>query len=174
MVDTRVTKQLDKNLLLLATHLKSNHTNPFLAEQYKLLIDASQKSEERKKDTHSFFITINSIFLPLLIKVYKIEQDNLRDFIVLALLIGLGMILCIDWIMIIKTYKNMNYINYSMTRAFEEYMPTPVFSLRDAVLEPGFEYERANVLAQKEMLIPYFFLITYTIYFCTTILPFLF
>ena len=45
-------------------------TNPsiqnVLFEQYKLLVDSSQKNEERRRDSNNIFLAINSIFVTVL------------------------------------------------------------------------------------------------------------
>jgi hypothetical protein len=167
--DNSFQKRLDEGLNCLRQKLKETHADPFAAEQYKLLLDAAQKSEERKKDIHSFFLTGNSIYASFLIKFSESNILKSQYNIMFPIFIVLGIMLCLDWVWILGIYKKNNYVNYTFIRAFEEYLPTSVFSLRDKIIEPGLEYIRANLLTRKETIIPLFFAIIYVLYFFISI-----
>lgn len=170
MIYDSLKKRLNTGIIELTKKIEQNKSDPVFPEQYKLLLESAHKSEERRKDIISFYITINWIYLPILFKLYEDKQNNLSTLITFASLLLLGIIICASWLKVINSYKNINYIHYCLIRTFETYLPTPIFSLRDKILEPGYEYDRANVIARKEFFIPLFFLSIYLISFVINLL----
>lgn len=170
-----IKKKIDEMLLDPSQDLSNPANRQTLFEQYKLLVDSSQKVEERRKDSNNIFIAINSIFLTFLTQVTHFTELNFEKFLVLCLLLFIGVIICWDWFKLINSYKQFNYINYSLIYTFERILPARLFSLRTDILseldEPD---EKANAILTKETIIPKLFLMTYiTLFFIVLIFSWL-
>lgn len=145
-------------------------TNPsiqnVLFEQYKLLVDSSQKNEERRRDSNNIFLAINSIFVTVLTQSIHRGTLKLENILVLSLLLFGGAIICWDWLNLINSYKCSNYINYSVLNFLERSLPAHIFSLRvDIMNELDGESEKGSVILKKETLIPKLFFCIYLIIF---------
>ena len=161
-----IKKKIDDMLLDSSQNLSDPATRQTLFDQYKLLIDSSQKMEERRKDSNNIFIAINSIFLTFLTQITNFAELNFEKFLVLTLLLLIGIIICWDWFRLINSYKQFNYINYSLIYTFERILPARVFSLRtDIISELDEPAEKANALLKKETIIPKLFLMVYIMLF---------
>ncbi len=135
-------------------------------EQYKLLVDSSQKNEERRRDSNNIFIAINSICVTVLTQSIHRGTLKLDNFLVLSLLLFGGIVICWDWLNLINYYKYRNYINYSVLSFLERSLPARIFSLRvDIMNELDGESEKASVILEKETLIPKLFFCIYLIIF---------
>ena len=130
-----------------------------LFEQYKLLIESAQKNEERRKDSNNIFIAINSIGVTVLTQSVHVGPIKLESAFIFSLLLMAGIIVCWDWLSLINSYKNSNYINYSVINFIERTLPSRVFSLRTDIMNDLDENsEKASVILKKETLIPKLFL----------------
>ena len=141
-------------------------------EQYKLLVDSSHKIEERRSGSNSIFLGINTLLASFLIRASQLFEMQIKDATMLIFLSLIGMFICWDWLKVTASYKQLNYINYSLIRAFEKLLPTYVFSLRAEVEVEQSEQKstgRANVILIKENTLPKVFILFYLIYLITII-----
>ena len=135
-----------------------------LFEQYKMVVESAQKIEERRKDLNSIFITINWIFFTVLSQMTHLNNVQFSSVLALAVLLIVAIVVSIHWLIVISSYKHLNYINYALLRSLENLLPTAVFSLRTDIMSELEEAEKGNVILEKETLIPKLFLIIYFIY----------
>jgi len=156
--DTALKERIEKGLEKLESELQNPESKQVLFEQYKLLIDSAHRIEERRKDSNTIFITINSILTPFLIKFYEVKELTMQNILLLSLLILLGIFICADWLRIIASFKNLNYINYSLIQTFEKHLPSSIFSLRATMQVAGSASHRANVILEQETIIPKLFI----------------
>jgi len=134
-------------------------------DQYKMLVDSAQKSEERRKDLNSIFLTINLIFFTVLSQMTHLNDIKSGSNLVLGVLLIIATICSIHWLVLISSYKRLNYINYALIRSFENLLPTTIFSLKtDLMAELDEGSNKGNVILEKEMLIPKLFLTIYLVY----------
>lgn len=152
-----------KCLKFFEEELKKNANNEFIKDQYKLIIDSSHKIGERAKDSNLVYITANSIFVPFLIKFYDLKSADVSNIIIFTCLIGTGMLICHNWLTVMKAYRKVNYSNYLIIKVFEQFLPTSVFSLRVRLSDPA--SEKGNFVSHREKIIPNIFIVMYiTIY----------
>ena len=141
-------------------------------EQYKLLVDSSHKIEERRSGSNSIFLGINTLLASFLIRASQLFEMQIKDATMLIFLSLIGMFICWDWLKVTASYRQLNYINYSLIHAFEKLLPTYVFSLRAEIEVEQSEQKstgRANVILIKENILPKIFILFYLIYFVTII-----
>ena len=161
-----VNARLEGYLINSAIDQSNPSTKNTLFEQYKLLVDSSQKNEERRRDSNNIFIAINSICVTVLTQSIHKGTLRLENVLVLSLLLFGGIAICWDWLNLINAYRYSNYINYSVLNFLERSLPARIFSLRvDIMNELDGESEKASVILKKESLIPKLFFCIYLIIF---------
>jgi len=145
-------------------NLKDPKTIDYLFEQYKLLVESSHKSEERRQNTNSFFIALNSIFVSGLGYLDKLGEVSLRNIPFMLLYALMGFILSFTWWQLIATYKKINFINLRLIEDFEQFLPSSLFTIRAAMLTPKSDYKKSNVISEKESILPLLFGSIYLLY----------
>lgn len=133
-------------------------------EQYRLLIDSAHKMDERRTGSNNIYIAVNSILITALTQVtpssFQIERSLLLFF-----LLSIGVMVCKNWLNVIKAYQKINLINYFLIKELEKHLPSYVFSLRMDLVEENFSPSEKNVsVLKKEFLIPSVFLVLYLLY----------
>ena len=136
-----------------------------LNEQYKLIIETTAKSEDRRIASNNFFITINSLFLSFMSQLVPFAEVKKEKFYLLLILLPIGVFVCWDWLKVINTYQRVNFVNYTIISILEKFMPTYLFTIRTNMIS-GCDnpYDRANKITKKEKLIPQLFLSIYLAY----------
>ena len=160
-----ITKRNDNEVLF------SNRQIMF--EQYKLLVDSSHKTEERRSGSNSIFLGINTILVSFLIRPSQLSELQKIDLPILILLVLIGIFISWDWLKVIESYKQLNSINYCLINYFEKILPACVFSLRAEIEVAQTKQEstgKANVILIKENVLPKVFMFFYFVYFFTIII----
>src|SRR5215467_3056982 len=98
----------------------NDETKHLELEQYKLLIDSTNKMEERRNGSNNIFIAVNSIFATVLTQIAPYPEVKWEKLVVLSLLLPIGIAVSWSWLRTIDTYKRLNYIAYSIIKAFEK------------------------------------------------------
>jgi hypothetical protein len=147
-------------------------------EQYKLLVDSSHKIEERRASSNNIFIGINTLLITILVQIHPKQLGDVEvgNIITLLCLILIGILISWDWLKVIASYKKLNSLNYSLIEAFENLLPTYVFSLRGKMeaeeADSSKPSSRANIILISENLLPKAFVLIYSIYFLTILIIF--
>lgn len=144
-----------------------------MLEQYKLLIDSSHRIETNRGTSNSLFIGINTILSSVLLHLSQLTTIEISHTPFVVSLILFGMLISLDWLRVIDSYKNLNFLNYSLVESFEQWLPTHVFSLRTKIeIEESNQKRKniANILLISEKLLPKLFLSTYLLYFVTILI----
>jgi len=166
-----IKNKIESRLLNMQIDMKIPTEKQVLFDQYKMLVESAQKTEERRKDVNNIFITINWIFFAAFSQMVHLNEVKAGSALMLGFLLIVAILISVHWLVLIDSFKRFNFINYSLIQFFENLMPTKVFSLRTdllAELEEG-GANKGNVILEKETLIPKLFLALYTIYLGTIV-----
>ena len=138
----------------------------FMFEQYKLLIDSAHRIEERRGGSDNIFIGINTVIVSVLISSDNLTINDIFRLPLGVSLVIIGLSIAWNWLRVITAYKKLNFLNYSLIEAFEVLLPTRVFSLRakmEAEEDDQHKKNRANIILNKESLLPKAFLLIYVL-----------
>lgn len=104
-----------------------------LFEQYKLYLELTDKTTERRLQTNRFYITIISFLFAIL----GFKSTLLCSFCkIIPLLIPiLGIILSFNWLEKIKTFKNLMKIKFELIIQLEEKLNLELYKLEKQELE---------------------------------------
>jgi hypothetical protein len=128
-----------------------------LFEQYKLMVDTSQKLSDRRLSTNSYLFTINSS----LVTVLGVLATLLKDRKMLAVIPAVGFLLAIAWMLLLTSFKRLNTAKFDVIHELETHLPARLFYME-------WEYMKARryrVMSDVERYIPILFLIFYAALF---------
>lgn len=130
-----------------------------------MFLDAARQTSGMRKDTNSFYITINSVILSTVgaISQGMIFPDKSLIFIVTLMVIGIGSV--ISWVSVLTMYKGMEYESYVIIKELESYFPSGISTrFNQVVAKDNTPDNDKAFLVKKERITPYAFLIGYTIF----------
>lgn len=136
-----------------------------LFEQYKVFLDAAGKTNAARKDTNTLYITLNSVIISTVgaIGEGKIFPDKNLLLVATLMIIGIGSVL--SWISVLSMYKTMDYENYCIIKELETHFPSSIYTrFNQSVAQEYTSNKEKGVLIKKERLIPYSFLVGYTLF----------
>jgi hypothetical protein len=163
----KVYKIMKKNISVINPNvdLKDPEQKTQLFDQYKIFLDATKQTSAMRKDTNSFYITINSVVLSTVGAVGQglIFPDKSLIFILTLMVIGIGSV--ISWVSVLTMYTGMEYESYIIIKELESHFPSSVSTrFNQWVAKDNTPDNEKAFIVKKERIIPYAFLIGYTIF----------
>ncbi len=146
------------NPVLINTLTSYSKFEDHLFEQYKLMVDTSQKLSDRRLSTNSYLFTINSSLLTILGVLATLLSDRRP----LSIIPGAGVVLSISWIFLLRSFKNLNEAKFKVIHDLEQFLPARVFDMEWHYVGPY------KAMSDIERYIPKLFLVFYaflTIFF---------
>lgn len=139
-----------------------------LFEQYKLFLQSSESVIQRRQSISNFYLTVNSALLGLSGVIGTISISNiLNDYIKLFIPI-VGIVLCISWIRMIKSYGVLNSSKLKIINMIEKKLPIALYDAEWKVQTDKLNYKPYVSFTDSETRIPKIFLIIYSfILICT-------
>lgn len=132
-------------------------------EQYKLLIESINKSNEIRETSNNFWITVNTLGVSAIAYVRDTQHLMHMTQKPLALwgMIVLGMVVCFAWISFLRSIKHSIEIRNNLLMELEKFCPIKIFTM--LMHETGRQKGRQSLTA-KETIIPFMFIIFYSLY----------
>src|SRR5882757_11577470 len=104
-----------------------------LLEQYKLYLTLADKISERRLNTNSFFLTVNTslitviglsnILAPKILKQGEVQADSQAANFLFILSGIAGIALCYFWYRLIRSYKDLNSAKFKVIHEVEKQLP---------------------------------------------------
>ena len=120
-------------------------------EQWKTCVEAATSNTEKRNNTNSIFITINSALVAFISYSLNIKS------IVLSVI---GVIICLLWKQSINNYKLLSSVKYYIINEIEQNLPLAPFSYEWEKLKTEHNYKG---LTKIEAFLPWLFLAVYLI-----------
>jgi len=133
-------------------------------EQYKLYIDSIEKISDRRQYANNYFITINTALISLigLSMQYRILDSYAW---IKALVAIVGIIICVIFWFLIRSYKQLNSGKFDVLHKIEEQLPIALYKYEWKILGEGKDKNKYFPFSHIELLIPWAFGIVYVILF---------
>ena len=99
-----------------------------LFEQYKLFVGTSEALVSRRQQVNTFFLSVNSIILAAIgLLVRENTSNNVAGpaFVILGIS---GIILCIAWSQMIRSFRQLNRGKFDVIHALERRLPARIFA----------------------------------------------
>jgi hypothetical protein len=147
----------------------ADQSKQLMFEQYRLLIECTNKTEERRGVSNNIFLSINGFIASFfIIRPEQLIHLQMKDLPASMLFALGGLFVSWEWLKVSKSYKKINETNFLLIKALEKFLPTNVFSLK-GVLEGrqdnAIAGSQGNVILKKENLLPKAFIFLYFAYF---------
>jgi hypothetical protein len=113
---------------------------------YKLAVEMADRISARRGVANTFFLTVNTGLAALL------GGDELRWYVA-----GAGIVLCIAWWALLKSYRDLNGAKFEVINGMEARLPVQVFSDEWKVLQKS----RYRELGRVERVVPALFALVY-------------
>lgn len=135
-------------------------------EQYKLLLGTTESLESRRQALHTFFMSINSLFLAAIGLLAKESLDNAAVAIGVVVLAIAGGLLSESWRQQVISYGHVAASKWTVINAFEACLPASPFCAEWQALQR----RRYRSFTDNETAIPLAFTVLYGVALVTGVL----
>ena len=132
-----------------------------LLQQYKLLVETSETLVSRRQGVNTFFLTFNSLVLSGIGLFAKQGLSGELGGIGLLSLAVSGLILCLAWIKLVRSYRQLNSGKFDIINRIERHLPAAMFEAEWHSLAEGKDDKRYRPFTKTEERIPVVFGILY-------------
>jgi hypothetical protein len=94
-----------------------------LLEQYKLYVETSQQTSERRQNANNFLLTLNSSLVALYVTFLSTFGHHHWN----ALIPFTGLFVCFLWYSTVDSYKDLNTAKFRVIHELEEQLPVALF-----------------------------------------------
>ena len=131
-------------------------TDQLVVEQWKTCVEMANSNSEKRSNTNSIFITINTALIAIL--PFSLGTKG-------VVLSAVGIVICILWIRTINNYKKLSSVKYSIINEIEKQLPIAPFSAEWNRLK---NEENYTDLTKTERVLPVVFII---LFFLSILIP---
>ncbi len=131
-----------------------------LFEQYKIYVESAEKISNKRQNANNYFITINTALITLLGLSFQIDFFG-KLFWGRALLAVVGIIICVIFWFLLRSYKQLNSGKFKVIHAIEKELPLALYDYEWEVLGKGENKKLYYPFSHIELLIPWVFGILY-------------
>lgn len=127
-----------------------------LFEQYRLYVESIEKTSDRRQQANNYFITINTALISFIGLSF---QFNIFENLVWikSILALVGLIICIIFWYLIKSYKQLNTGKFTVIHEIEKYLPLALYRYEWEILGEGKDNKKYYPFSHIELLIPWVF-----------------
>lgn len=142
-------------------HIQDESDRRIAVEQYKVLADSLNNTNDARENSNNFWTTVNSLAISGV--AYLKGQEGMEErqhYFFLWTLLLLGILLCITWIRYLLSIKKSVDIRNRLLTEVEKHLPVKIFTM-------SFRYtnrlQSKTSLTLIEMFVPYLFLLGYAL-----------
>ena len=129
-----------------------------LMEIYKLHAEFSDRVAQRREGANRLYAGILTGFLVAVVALTRLGLGEMLVSDVLTLVGGLvGIILCLSWYLVIRSYRQLNTGKFATLHELEEKLPFAFFKREWELLEKGTGIKKYLNVAKAEMTLPILF-----------------
>ncbi|MFI9050065.1 hypothetical protein [Streptomyces sp. NPDC053427] len=132
-------------------------------EQYKLYVEMADRISARRSLTNTFFLTVNAA---LLTAAGAVSRSFLRELPVWGLLLAalVGCCQCTVWLLLIRSYKQLNGAKYRVIGELEKRLPARLYLEAEwSELGEGKSWKDYVPLTRVELAVPGTFAVLYAV-----------
>jgi hypothetical protein len=156
-------KPADAGLFNVSTdNLKPGEPSGAYLEQYKLYVDHLEKLADRRRSTHSFFLTLNTGLCAAL--AFLFSRDTSCEIKPLCFVIPFaGIMVCFLWLRLVESYRQLSSGKFAVIHQMEKYLPLAPYTAEWALLGMGKDAAKYRPLTHVEVWVPIAFTIMYVV-----------
>ncbi|GGD05221.1 RipA family octameric membrane protein [Hyunsoonleella pacifica] len=131
-----------------------------ILEQYKMYTEMADRISQRRNSTNVFFLSLSTSLITGL--GFALANQDKYSYYIPILLACLGLVICIAWWWILRSYRNLNSAKFKVVGQLEERLPSsPYWSAEWKELGEGKSLKKYLPLSKLEQFVPLIFLIFY-------------
>ena len=127
-------------------------------EQYKLIVETSERLVARRQTANTFFLTANSLILSAIGLVLSLREKASDEITVVAIS---GIFLCFVWKRLVRSYMQLNKGKYDVILLLEKRLPAAIFKTEWKALGEGADPQIYKAFTKTEKWIPIIFMVLY-------------
>jgi hypothetical protein len=129
-------------------------------EQYKMYIEGAEKVSDRRQNANNYFVTINTALISLIGLCFKTDLFT-SHYWIKSLISLLGIIICIIFYHLIRSYKQLNTGKFEVIHEVEKNLPLALYKHEWEKLGEGKDNSKYYPFSHIELLIPWIFGVIY-------------
>ena len=94
-----------------------------LLEQYKLYVESADRVSERRASANNYLLTVNAFLITLYGLAGSFGGNRAWQVVVPVA----GVLVCITWLVLIRSYRNLNTAKFKVVHELEEQLPAAMF-----------------------------------------------
>jgi hypothetical protein len=99
-----------------------------LLEQYKLYVEMADHISERRSTANNFFLSVNGFLLSIIGILPRLNIITVEfNLVWLAGISAAGILFCLAWIALIRSYKKLNEAKFTVIGLVEKKLPATLF-----------------------------------------------
>ena len=122
--------------------------------QYKLYVQSIEKTSDRRQYANNYFLTINTALISLVGLLFKVKIFESANWIK-ALLALVGIIICVVFWFLIRSYKQLNTGKFEVTHEIEKHLPLALYKYEWEVLGKGKDKSKYYPFSHIELLVAF-------------------
>jgi hypothetical protein len=136
-------------------------------EIYKLYVDTAEKTISRRQSANSFFLTVNTALIAVTGYIHVDGGSTPQYYWAVSLA---GIILCLTWYRLIRSYRGLNSGKFRVISAMERQLPAAPFDHEWEILGKGKEPGKYLSFSKVEAIVPWVFLCLHAVVFLRALL----
>lgn len=94
-----------------------------LLEQYKLFVESADRVSERRTSANNYLLTVNAF----LVTLYGLASSFGNNKAWLIVVPTAGVLVCITWLLLVRSYRNLNTAKFKVIHELEQRLPAALF-----------------------------------------------
>ena len=131
-----------------------------LLEQYKMFVQTSEDLVRRKQSVNSFYVTLTSLVLGAIVSIFCASKDlaqsiageNLVYYATMGLSV-VGLVICVSWISLLKSYSALNSDKIKIISAIEAYLPLKLYETEWVMMARSLGNKKYRSFTNKEIVV---------------------
>lgn len=145
-----------------------------IMEQYHIFVNLMDKVTERRLNSNTFFLTANTIIISALAALSAYKGTISTNNVILDSLAAIaGVLLCLEWRAVIKSYTQLNQGKFKIIHLIEEELPLSLFKAEWQALGEGSNKKIYKPITSIEKIVPLIFMFLYVLLPVSTLIIFI-
>ena len=124
-----------------------------LLEQYKLFVETSQHTSDKRQNANNYLLTLCSSLVTLFVTFLSTFGHHRWN----VLIPVAGLFVCFIWWSLVNSYKDLNTAKFKVIHELEEQLPVALFDYEWHVCGKGKDRDKYIPLTHLERLVPWMF-----------------
>ncbi|MYD66425.1 MAG: hypothetical protein F4X26_10675 [Chloroflexi bacterium] len=146
---------LERRLFPGGSPASDERTTQSLLDQYRLLVESSERVVARRQTANTFFLSINSALL--IFAGVLLREGDAFALVGGAATAGLGLMgffICFVWWRMVTSFRQLNTAKFQIIHLLERYLPAAVFEAEWSALGEGHDPSLYRPFTRLETRIP--------------------